>query len=182
MGKLTVFNFITLNGCYKGSDGDTSWHSHGAEENIYSEEMLAQNNILLFGRVTYELMRSFWPTPDAAKIYPVVAEGMNKAEKIVFSSTMTDPGWNNARIVSDLESEVRKLKEGSKDLALLGSGTILTQLAEQGLIDGYELMIDPIVIANGTPIFNNIQRQLKLRHTTTRTFKSGVVVLCYEPA
>jgi dihydrofolate reductase len=81
MKKLTVFNFTSLNGYFEGSQpGDISWNKHGAEEAEYSAESLKAGNTLLFGRVTYELMADFWPTPFAQEKEPVVAEGMNKAE------------------------------------------------------------------------------------------------------
>jgi dihydrofolate reductase len=185
MGKLTAFNFLTLDGYYKDANNDISWHQHGAEENEYSANSLKADSILLFGRTTFEMMRSFWPTPMALETNPVVAKGMNSAEKIVFSHTLKNAGWDNTRIVSnDMAGEVKKLKQTSaKDMAILGSGTIITQLAEEGLIDSYQLMFDPVAIGNGTPVFKNIKHQLNLKLTDTRVFKqSGVVLLCYEPA
>jgi dihydrofolate reductase len=88
MSKLTVFNFITLNGFYKDAFNDIRWHTHGEEEGDFSAEMLQQNNILLFGRITYEMMSGFWPTEIALSSMPEVAQGMNAAEKIVFSKTL----------------------------------------------------------------------------------------------
>jgi len=184
MGKLTVFNFLTLDGYYKDVNNDISWHVHGGEENEYSENSLQADSILLFGRVTYEMMKSYWPTPMAMETNPVVAEGMNKAEKIVFSRKLKKADWNNTRIVStDMIGEVKKLKQTSKkDIALLGSGSILTQLAEEGLIDSYQLMYDPVAIGNGTSVFKGLKHELHLKLTDTRVFKqSGVVLLCYEP-
>ncbi len=184
MRKLSVFNFITLNGFYKGPNEDISWHRHGAEENAYSEEALKSGNILLFGRVTYEMMAGFWPTPMAIQNNPVVAEGMNNADKIVFSRTLEKVEWNNTRLIKDnIVEEIKKLKQlPGKDITILGSGSILTQFAEQGLIDEYQFMIDPVAISNGTPIFKNISHKLDLVLTATRTFKSGTVLLCYQPA
>lgn len=112
-----------------------------------------------------------------------MAEGMNKAEKIVFSGTLKKAGWNNTRVVNGpMAEEIKKLKQSDKDMAIMGSGSIITQLAEQGLIDEYQLMIDPIAIGQGTPVFNNIARPLELALTHTKIFKSGVVLLCYRPA
>lgn len=88
MRKLSVFNFITLNGFYKGPGGDISWHKHGEEGSKFSEENLKSANILLFGRVTYEMMAGFWPSPMAYETFPAVAEGMNNTDKIVFSKTL----------------------------------------------------------------------------------------------
>ena len=89
MGKLSVFNFISLNGYFKGPNGDTSWHQHGnAEEGEFAAEGAQSDSIILFGRKTYEMMAGFWPTLEALKNMPAVAEGMNKSEKIVFSRTL----------------------------------------------------------------------------------------------
>jgi dihydrofolate reductase len=146
-------------------------------------EGLKSGSTLLFGRVTYELMASYWPTPAAIKNDPVVAEGMNKAEKIVFSRTLKQVGWNNTRLVKDnIGSEIRNLKKTSgKDMTLLGSGSILTQFAEEGLIDEFQFMVDPVALGEGTPIFKNIKRRLNLKLTSTRTFKNGTVLLSYQP-
>jgi tryptophan-rich sensory protein len=95
MRKLTVFNFVTINGYFKGSKGDISWHRHGAEENEYAAASLKSGNTLLFGRVTYEMMASYWPTPVAIKNDPIVARGMNNADKIVFSRTLKKAEWDN---------------------------------------------------------------------------------------
>lgn len=183
MRRLTVFNFVTLNGYYKGPNGDISWHRHGAEENEYAAEGLKSGSTLLFGRVTYELMASYWPTPVAIKNDPIVAEGMNKADKIVFSRTLKKAEWNNSRLVKDnIEEEIKKMKQmPGKDMTLLGSGSIVTQFAEQGLIDEYQIMVDPVVLGEGTSIFHGITHKLDLKLTTTRTFGSGVVLLCYQP-
>ncbi len=183
MRKLRVFNFVTLNGFFKGPNDDISWHRHGPEEDRFSAESLKAGSILLFGRVTYEMMANFWTTPMAAKNAPEVAAGMNSAEKIVFSRTLKKVDWKNTRVVKDnIVEEVEKMKRtGGKDLTVLGSGSIVTLFAEHGLIDEYEIMVDPVVIGAGTPIFNNIKQKLDLKLTATRTFKSGVVLLSYAP-
>jgi dihydrofolate reductase len=183
MRKLSMFNFVTLNGFYKGLNEDTNWHRHGGEEAEYSVESLKPGNVLLFGRVTYEMMAGFWPTPTAAENFPEVAEGMNKAEKIVFSRTLRKAEWQNTKVIKEnIGEEIRQMKKLSgKDMTVLGSGSIITQFAEQGLIDEYQIMIDPVVIGKGTPVFNNIKHELDLKLISTRTFKSGVVLLCYQP-
>jgi dihydrofolate reductase len=183
MRKLTAFNFITLNGFFKGQNEDISWHRHEGEVVKFSEEALEQDNILLFGRKTYEMMVAFWPTPMAKESFPKVAEGMNKAEKLVFSRTMSKADWDNTRVVNhNIAAEIKKLKQtAKKDMTILGSGSIVTQFAEEGLIDEYQIMVDPVVIGDGTPIFKDLKRKLDLRLTKTRTFKTGVVLLCYQP-
>jgi len=183
MRKLTSFNFITLNGFFKDSNDDITWHKHGGEEAEFSAESLKSGNILLFGRATYQQMESFWPTQMAAENFPVVAEMMNKAEKIVFTKTLKKTGWNNTRILNEnIVEEVKKLKQlPGKDLAILGSGSLITQFTDAGLIDEYQLMIDPVAIGSGTALFKNIKRDLNLKLTTTRIFKSGTILLYYQP-
>lgn len=183
MRKLSVFNFITLDGYYKDLQDDISWHRHGGEESEYSEQSLETEHILLFGRITYEMMAGFWPTPEAIKNIPLVAKRMNRSEKIVFSNTLQQAEWNNTSIVSgDITAKIRELKNSSgKDLTILGSGTILTQFANAGLIDGYQIMIDPVAIGSGTAIFKGLQNKLDLKLADTRTFSSGVILLSYEP-
>ena len=145
MGKLSVFNFITLNGFYKGTNNDISWHRHGTEENEFASEGLKSDSMLLFGRVTYQMMAGYWPTPMAAQNDPTVAEGMNSSEKIVFTRTLKKAEWNNTRIISDnVIEEVKKLKKNGKDMTILGSGSIVTLFAEHGLIDEYQIMVDPV--------------------------------------
>jgi dihydrofolate reductase len=184
MGKLSVFNFITLNGFYKGVKNDIGWHKHGEEEGEFSAEGAQSNSVILFGRVTYDMMYSFWPTPMAMQSMPEVADGMNKSEKIVFSRTLKKADWTNTRIISKhAVEEIKELKKTSqKDMIILGSGSIVTLCAEHGLIDTYQFMVDPVTIGNGTPLFNGMKRQLDLKLTSTRAFKSGVVLLTYEPA
>jgi dihydrofolate reductase len=183
MGKLGVFNFVTLNGYFEGANRDLSWHKHGAEESEYAAKGAKSGSTLLFGRVTYEMMASYWPTPAAIASAPDVAEGMNRSDKIVFSRTLKKADWKNTRVVKDnIVEEIKKLKHVSgKDMTILGSGSIVTQFAELGLIDEYLIMVDPVALGNGTPIFKNIKHKLDLKLTETKTFKSGVVLLCYQP-
>ena len=183
MGSLTVFNFATLNGYFKGPQEDISWHEHGAQENEYAAEMLESGDTLLFGRVTYELMVGYWPTPAAAREAPRVAAGMNDANKIVFSRTLKQAEWKNTRLVKEhIGEEVARLKQSpGKNMTLLGSGSILTQFAERSLIDEYQIMVDPVALGDGTSILKGITRRLNLRLTRTRAFASGVVLLVYQP-
>ncbi|MDQ0638749.1 dihydrofolate reductase [Pedobacter sp. W3I1] len=182
MGKLNVFNFISLDGYYKDASNGINWHQHGQEEGEFSAKNLEYGSILLFGRITYEMMASWWPSQNAIDAMPEVARGMNQAEKIVCTNTLQYTNWQNTRIMNgDIVAQIAELKKTSpKDIAILGSGNLSTQLAEAGLINTYQIMIDPVGIGKGTPIFNGMQRQLNLKLTDTRSFKSGTVLLSYE--
>jgi dihydrofolate reductase len=175
---------VTLDGYFAGQGGDISWHNVDEEFNTFAEENVNAENTLLFGRITYELMASYWPTPEAVKNDPIVAEGMNKARKIVFSRTLDKADWNNTRLVkTGMLAEVRRLKQQpGKDLTVLGSGSIVSQLAEEGLIDEYQIMVNPVVIGKGRTMFEGIKDRLVLKLTKTRIFGNGNVLLCYEPA
>jgi dihydrofolate reductase len=182
MGKISVFNFVSLNGFYKGAKEDISWHQHGKEENKYAEKALQTGNTLLFGRVTYEMMESFWPTPMAMELDPIVAKGMTESNKIVFSTTLKKASWKNTKLIkTDLIEEVKKLKKTLPNITILGSGSIVTQLADHDLIDEYQIMIDPLALGKGTPMFKGMKHPLKLKLTDSKIFKSGTILVTYQP-
>jgi len=185
MAKLTVYNFISANGFYKGYNEDISWAKRSSatkEERDFAAQNLQGGSILLFGRKTYEMMKSYWPTQQAAKDNPDVAKGMNKAEKIVFSESLQQAEWNNTRIVKNMEDEIKRLKSQGKNMTVLGSGSIVTQLAEKGLIDELQLMVHPVLLDSGTPLFDHARISLNLVLDNARPFKSGLVLLTYKPA
>jgi dihydrofolate reductase len=184
MKKLTVFNLVTLDGYFAGQGGDISWHNVDEEFQEVAKEASNSGNTLLFGRVTYELMAGYWPTAEAIKDDPIVARGMNSATKIVFSRTLNKVDWNNTRLVkTDMLSEIRKLKqESGKDLTVLGSGSIVSQLAQERLIDEYQILLNPVVIGSGKTMFEGVKDRFSLKLTKTRVFGNGNVLLNYALA
>lgn len=186
MRKLVVFNNVTLDGYFAGVNGDFSWAHSGnddAEFNAFVAENASGGGELLLGRITYELMASYWPTPNAIKNDPIVAEGMNHMPKVVFSRTLNKVSWSNTKLVQgDIASEIRKMKkEPGMGMAILGSGSIVSQLAPEGLIDEYQVVVNPVVLGEGRTMFDGIKEKLALKLTKTRTFSNGKVYLCYEP-
>jgi len=183
--KLLVFNSVTLDGYFTDKNGDMSWahRQNDPEWSSFTAENAKSGGELLFGRVTYDLMASFWPTPGAASAFPEVAEGMNKAPKVVFSKKMEKAEWNNTRVIKgDLAKEIRKLKEEPGDgLVLMGSGTIISQIALAGVIDEYQMVVNPIALGNGRTMFDGIAGKLNLTLSSTRAFKNGNVLLVYKP-
>lgn len=187
MRKLIVFNHVTLNGYFVSASGDFRWAGKGNDDPEYAAfvaENASGGGELLFGRITYELMASYWPTAIADQHNPAVAKGMNSMAKVVFSKTLAEATWNNTRLIkSDLVSEIRKLKEeDGPGMAIMGSGSIVAQLALENVIDEYQMMIDPLALGEGRSMFDGIREQLSLKLTRSRTFKNGKVFLCYEPA
>jgi dihydrofolate reductase len=186
MRKLISFTQVTLDGYFTGRNGDLGWAHEGpqdAEWNAFVAENASGGGQLLFGRITYELMVSYWPTPAARANDPVVAEGMNSLPKVVFSRTLDKASWSNTRLVKgDLATEVRKLKhEPGKDMVILGSGSIVSQLAQAGLIDEYQIVVKPVALGEGRTMFDGIKQKLSLKLTKTRAFGNGNVLSSYEP-
>lgn len=182
MATLSAFIFTTLNGYTHDPDGDISWHVHGKEENEYASKSLSAGNILLFGRKTYELMVSYWPTPMALEHDPEVAVQMNAAEKIVCSDTLKHSDWQNTRVIGgDVIETIKTLrKTSSHNITILGSNNLVTQLAQHGLVDELQLMIDPVAIGAGVSLFANLKSPLDFSLQHVRSMKSGVVLLSYN--
>lgn len=183
MRRITAFVFTTLNGYYKGSNDDTSWHEHGEEGSAFSESQLERDDILLFGRKTYELMHGFWPTESALQLFPKIAQKMNSSEKWVLSKTLQEAAWNNTRILSDNamdEIESWKDKPG-KNITILGSGSVINQLTARNLIDTYQFLIDPLAIGKGTALFQDLSGKLELTLIRCTPFpKSGAILAEYQ--
>jgi len=185
MRKLIVFNHVSLDGYFTDKNGDMSWaHKQDPEWNAFVSQNASSGGQLLFGRKTYDMMASYWPTPAAMKNRPAVAEGINKVPKVVFSKTLEKASWNNTKLVKgDLVEEVRKLKsEPGETMVILGSGSIVAQLSQAGLIDEYQIVMSPIVLGEGRTLFDGIHKKQPLKLAKSRTFGNGNVFLCYEPA
>jgi dihydrofolate reductase len=183
MRKVAVFNQVSLDGYFVDMQGDMSWaHKSDLEWQAFVEENARRGGELLFGRITYELMASYWPTPYALENDPIVAERMNNMPKIVFSRTMDRATWNNTKLVKgDLIAEIRKVRQApGKDLVIFGSGSIVSQLAQAGLIDEYQIVVNPIILGKGRTMFDGVQEKQPLKLTETRSFSNGNVLLCYE--
>jgi len=183
--KLIVFNQVSLDGYFVDANGDMNW-AHNQNPDKEWDDFVNQNaqsgGLLIFGRITYDLMASFWPTPFAAQSNPIVAERMNSLQKIVFSTTMQATDWSNTRLVhSELLAEIQKLKnENGLDMVIMGSGSLVTQLAQAGLIDEYQIVVIPIVLSNGRTLFENILAPIDLKLISSRVFANGNVFLCYK--
>jgi dihydrofolate reductase len=183
MRRLFSFNMVTLDGFFEGPDHDINWHTVDAEFNEFAIEQTSAVDALLFGRVTYQLMANYWPTPAAIENDPVVAGLMNRLPKIVFSRTLEKAEWNNTRLVKDhVAEETLKLKQQpGKDLALFGSANLMATLMQLDLIDEHRIMVSPVILGSGNPLFKNTQDKLNLKLIRTRIFGNGNVLLCYQP-
>lgn len=183
MRKLFSFNMVTLDGFFEGPNRDITWHNVDEEFNEFAIEQLHTMDSILFGRVTYQFMESYWPMPDAIEDDPIVAGLMNSLSKIVFSRTVQKAEWNNSRLIKDnLADEIEKLKQQpGKDFGVFGSANLLATLTQLNLIDEHRVMINPVILGKGTPLFKT-DTLTRLKLQSTRTFQSGNVLLVYQPA
>jgi dihydrofolate reductase len=145
--------------------------------------MLNSADLLLFGRLTYELMAGYWPTEHTRTGDPVIAGKMNGLEKIVFSKTLGSAKWENTTLFSgDLEKKISALKEQpGKDIVILGSGTIVSALTQADLIDEHRLIIVPVILGAGTLQFTGKIDRKQFTLTNMTKFNTGVVTLYYQP-
>lgn len=188
MRKIVVFNNVTVDGFFAGPHGEIDWFKVDIDEEYeeFSREQSKTGDMLILGRKTYELMKSYWPTPEAIENNPAMAEVMNNIQKIVFSRTLQSvqegPLWKNIKLLHDIKpEEIVELKEkGGKGIAILGSGTIVQQFADLGLIDEYLLSINPIILGAGKSLFADVGK-MNLKLLQARTFKNGIVWLRYQP-
>lgn len=179
MGTLSAFVFISIDGYYKDSANGIEWHQHTEEGNKTAEEGLSVNNVLLFGRKTHDLMAGYWPSTHAAEQYPAVAAGMNAARKIMISSTIRSSVWNNTQVYNhDWLDQIRKVKE-MNNITVLGSGTIVTQLATNNMLDVITVLIDPIVLGSGTAIFSGFMLPISLKLREQHVLKNGSIQATY---
>lgn len=185
MRKLRVFNQLSLDGLFDDANGDMSWaHKFDPEWTAFVAENAKGGGALVFGRVTYQMMASFWPTPMALQTNPAVAERMNALPKIVFSRTLDAATWNNTTLIKDdIVGAMRGLKaEPGPDMVILGSGSLVAQFTDARLIDEYQFVVNPVVLGAGRSLFAGVTGRTGLRLDRARTFGNGNVVLWYTPS
>jgi dihydrofolate reductase len=183
MRKVFLFMMVTLDGFFEGPGHEIDWHNVDEEFNEFAIDQLNEVDALLFGRVTYQGMASYWPTPFAKENDPIIADKMNTVPKIVFSKTLDKVEWNNSRLVNEnIAEEVLQLQQQQgRDLAIFGSANLMVSLLQMGLVDELRIMVNPVVLGNGKPLFKGIHDTLNLKLIKTRTFRSGNVLLYYQP-
>lgn len=182
MRKLFAFNMVTLDGFFEGPNREIDWHNADNEEfNQFAIEQMGSVDTLLFGRVTYQLMASYWPTEAAASDDPVIADLMNRLSKIVFSRTLDQVEWNNTRLIREnAREQLMSLKsQPGKDMAIFGSATLISSITD--MIDEHRIMVNPILLGRGTPLFKDTGGRVRLRLVNARIFSSDNVLLSYQP-
>ena len=185
MRTLTVFNSVSLDGYFVDEHGDMSWahQNPDAEWNEFVSGNAQGGGTLVFGRVTYQMMASYWPSPMAIKNDPVVAQRMSALPKVVFSRTLKQASWSNTTLVrDDMADAIRRLKKEPGDgMVILGSGTVVAALTQARLIDEYQIVVIPIVLGGGRSMFEGVEKTPRFRLASSRTFRNGNAFLCYQP-
>lgn len=183
MREIIVFENVTLDGFMARSNGELDWAIQDDEITQYVKEGRDPVDTFLFGRVTFEMMARFWQSPLGESSNPFFAKALSNAPKIVFSRTLEKPDWKNTKVVNELNrNSVTKLKqEPGRNMMIFGSGTIVQQLTDLGLIDEVQLIVNPIVLGKGKPLFKDIKRDMNLKLLGAKTFSNGAVLLRYRP-
>lgn len=181
MRKLIMWNLVTLDGFFEGPGrGQIDWFEAvwGEELERFSLEQLTSADLLLFGRVTYEGMVSYWPAATGE-----IAEMMNGVSKVVFSRTLEKADWQNTQLVktNPVERVTELQQQPGKDILVFGSADLASTLTENGLIDEYRLGLVPLILGRGTPLFKPSPHSIKLRLLEARLLTTGAVVLRYKP-
>lgn len=188
MRNVISFMHISLDGFVAGPNGEMNWIKAEQEIFDYVAKRISEGDTALYGRVTYQMMESYWPTagdkPTATKHDIEHSKWYSKVHKVVLSKTMKGVDLPNTKIISDnLSDSINEIKRSghgeSKDILLFGSPTATHSLIQLNLIDGYWLFVNPIVLGRGIPLFADIKAQIKLKLLTTRQFYCGVTELNY---
>ena len=185
MKKIIALLHTSIDGFVAGPGGEMNWIKVDEEIFDYVGKRISETDTALYGRITYEMMESYWPNagnePNASKHDLEHSRWYNKAQKVVLSKTMKDAGLTNTTIISDnLPDSINEIKQQKgKDILLFGSPTATHALIQQNLIDGYWLFVNPVILGEGIALFAGIKDKTNLKLITTRQFTSGVTELNY---
>ena len=187
MRKIITTTWVTLDGFIAGSNGEMDWVMVDEEMGIYEDDLVSAADTLLLGRATYQSFAGSWPhvpdNPHASEGEKTYARKLNAMRKIVFSRTLESVEWNNSTLVKEvIAGDIEKLKhEPGRDMVIYGSASLVQTLTNLGLIDEYQILVHPVVLGGGKPLFQDIKVRQKLKLVKTKTFPSGVVGLYYQP-
>jgi dihydrofolate reductase len=180
MRKLIVAEFLTVDGVMEASE---EWQPPYVSEDVAEEIRAAihASEALLLGRVTYELFAAYWPAQSNHTLG--IADKLNSQPKFVVSTTLEKAAWNNTTLIrADVVGEIRKLKQQSGgEIRLIGSATLARSLMQTGLVDEYWFLVHPIVVGRGKRLFPDGMESAGLKLVESKAFRSGVVLLRYQP-
>ena len=186
MRKLIWMMSVSVDGFMEGPDHDISWHQVDEELHSYLNDHLRGMGAFLSGRVTYELMAEFWPTadqdPDSPQPIVDFARIWRAMPKVVFSTTLDHADWNTTVLPDIVPDDIRAMKTESGGDLLLGGANVGATFLRHDLIDEIRVYVHPMVIGEGTRMFQAADVKLQLQLAETHTFGNGVVLLRYERA
>ena len=193
--RIVMFNWMTANGYFAGADGNLDWVVPDDEQAKAAVDGIPLVDTVLFGRRTYEIFEKFWshagddsstaPDPhhhgERTKEHRAVAIWLNEMTKLVFSKSLKHATWKNSRVLHELDPrEIETMKsQPGKDMIIFGSGTIVSQLTQHGLIDEYQFVVCPILLGSGRPLLSNVSKNLRLDLLEAKQYPSGDVLLRY---
>lgn len=186
MRKIVLFMHVSLDGFVAGPNGEMDWIIVDEEMFDYAARRTAAADTALYGRITYEMMQSYWPTagdqPGATKHDIEHSRWYNTVTKVVVSRTMKGTSLPHTKIISDnVSNEIIELKQAAgKNILIFGSPSTCHTLMANSLIDDYWLLVNPMLLGHGIPLFKGVTDRLKLKLADTIPFASGVVCLHYE--
>ena len=185
MRKLISFMHVSLDGFVAGINGEMDWIKLDDEMFDFVATMTENADTALYGRVTYQLMESYWPKageqPNATKHDKEHSNWYNRVSKVVLSKTIQETGLHNTKVIGDqLSDNINKLKQqDGKNILIFGSPGASQSLLNEGLIDEFWLFVNPIILGQGMPLFKNITGTTKLKLVESKTFPCGVIALHY---
>jgi len=186
MRNLIFFMHTSLDGFVAGPNGEMNWIHVDDDMFDFVATMTDKADTALYGRVTYDMMQSYWPTageqPNASKHDKEHSAWYKKVSKIVLSKTITEKGLENTTVISDqLADNINKIKKlDGKNILIFGSPSASHSLMSHGLVDEFWLFVNPVLIGKGMPLFKDVTETIKLKLIETKTFSSGVIALHYE--
>ena len=190
MRKIISMIHLSLDAMASGPNDELDWISYDEELEQYAHSMHDITDAVIWGRKTYELMAGYWLTvpgnPGSSPAELEHARWLENATKIVVSRTLERIDWNNNQntvlIKDNIAEQINKIKQQpGKDIWFLGSTNLMQTFMQLDLIDEYRLNINPTILGQGKPLFANVNHQVPLKLLESKTLKSGVVTLRYEP-
>jgi len=184
MGKLIYSMIVSLDGFVEDAQHSLDWILIDEELHQYFNDQQAEDGAILYGRRMYETMAAYWPTEEAAtadeSYIREYARIWKEKPKVVFSKTLDKVEWNSRLVRGDLVGEVSKLKAQSGKNISVGGADLAASCIQLGLVDEYQLFVQPVILGSGTPFFPALDKKIELKLVETHQFGSGVILLRYQ--